>query len=98
MAASFELFEALIQPTSPAVGRNARDIPLPEGCAIFAVIRDDVAISVRADTVLAEGDKVIAIGKTECQTTLHDQLIGDSSSSSESPELASSQAGRSGAG
>ena len=59
-----ELIEALLQPSSPAVGRNARDIPLPEGCAIFAVIRDDVAISVRADTVLAEGDKVIAIGKT----------------------------------
>jgi trk system potassium uptake protein TrkA len=74
-----ELIEALLQPSSPAVGRNARDIPLPEGCAIFAVIRDDVAISVRADTVLAEGDKVIAIGKAECQTALHEQLIGDSS-------------------
>jgi len=72
-----ELIEALLQPSSPAVGRNARDIPLPEGCAIFAVIRDDVAISVRADTVLAEGDKVIAIGKTECQAALHEQLIGD---------------------
>jgi Trk K+ transport system NAD-binding subunit len=60
---------------------------LPEGCAIFAVIRDDVATSVRADTVLAEGDKVIAIGKTECQVALHDQLIGDSS---EPAELASS--------
>jgi len=41
------------------------------------VIRDEVAISVRADTVLAEGDKVIAIGKTECQAALHEQLIGD---------------------
>jgi trk system potassium uptake protein TrkA len=72
-----ELIEALLQPGSPAVGRNARDIPLPEGCAIFAVIRDGSAISVRADTVLAEGDKVIAIGRTECQTALHEQLIGD---------------------
>ena len=72
-----ELIEALLQPSSPAIGRNARDIPLPEGCAIFAVIRDDIAISVRADTILAEGDKVIAIGKTECQAALHQQLIGD---------------------
>jgi len=72
-----ELIEALLQPSSPAVGRHARDIPLPEGCAIFAVIRDEVPISVRADTVLAEGDKVIAIGKTECQAALHEQLIGD---------------------
>jgi trk system potassium uptake protein TrkA len=73
-----ELIEAVLQPTSPAVGRNARDIPLPEGCAIFAVIRDGVAISVRADTVLAESDKVIAIGRTEFQGALHDQLIGES--------------------
>jgi hypothetical protein len=26
---------------------------------------------------MLEGDKVIAIGKTECQDLLHDQLIGD---------------------
>jgi trk system potassium uptake protein TrkA len=71
-----ELIEAHLQPSSPAVGRNAREIPLPEGCAIFAVIRDEVAIPIRADTVLAEGDKVIAIGKTECQGALHEQLIG----------------------
>ena len=40
------------------------------------MIRDEVALSVRADTVLAEGDKVIAIGRTECEDALHDQLIG----------------------
>jgi len=27
--------------------------------------------------VMLEGDKVIAIGKTECQAVLHEQLIGD---------------------
>ena len=26
---------------------------------------------------MLEGDKVIAIGKQECQELLHDQLIGD---------------------
>ena len=26
---------------------------------------------------MLEGDKVIAIGKNECQELLHDQLIGD---------------------
>ena len=73
-----ELIEALLQPSSPALGRNARDIPLPEGCAIFAVIRDEVAMPVRGDTILTDGDKVIAIGRTECQDALHDQLIGAS--------------------
>jgi hypothetical protein len=28
--------------------------------------------------VLAEGDKVIAIGRAECQALLHEQLIGES--------------------
>jgi K+/H+ antiporter YhaU regulatory subunit KhtT len=32
----------------------------------------------RPDTTLQEGDKVIAIGPTECQDILHEQLIGDS--------------------
>ena len=26
---------------------------------------------------MLEGDKIIAIGKTECQELLHDQLIGE---------------------
>ena len=52
------------------------------------MIRDDVAIAVRADTVLAEGDKVIAIGKTECQNALHEQLIGIAPDPIELPALA----------
>ena len=50
---------------------------MPDGCSLFAVIRDGVATPLRPDTVLAEGDKVIAIGKAECGPRLHEQLIGD---------------------
>jgi Trk K+ transport system NAD-binding subunit len=49
---------------------------MPEGCSLFAVIRDGVATPLRPDTILAEGDKVIAIGKGECGPLLHEQLIG----------------------
>jgi hypothetical protein len=31
----------------------------------------------RPDTLMREGDKVIAIGKPECESMLHAQLIGD---------------------
>jgi hypothetical protein len=41
------------------------------------VIRDGVATPLRPETILREGDKVIAIGKTECERMLHGQLIGD---------------------
>jgi len=41
------------------------------------VIRDGVATPLRPETILAEGDKVIAIGKGECGPLLHEQLIGE---------------------
>ena len=58
-----EIIEAQLRDGSPAIGRAAREVPMPEGCAIFAVVRDEVAIPIRPDTVLALGDKVIAIGR-----------------------------------
>ena len=72
-----ELIEAHLQPGSPAIGRAPRDLEIPEGCSLFAVIRDGLASPLRPDTVLREGDKVIAIGKQECEALLHGQLIGD---------------------
>lgn len=72
-----ELIEAHLQPGSPAVGRTTRDLQIPEGCSLFAVIRNGVATALRPDTVLQEGDKVIAIGRTDCEPALHQQLIGD---------------------
>ncbi len=72
-----ELIEAHLQPGSPAIGRAPRELDIPEACTLFAVIRDGVAAPLRSDTVLEEGDKVIAIGKAECEALLHGQLIGD---------------------
>ena len=62
-----ELIEAHLQAGSPAIGRAPQDLAIPEGCSLFAVIRDGVATPLRPDTVLLEGDKVIAIGKQECE-------------------------------
>jgi trk system potassium uptake protein len=72
-----ELIEAHLQPGSPAIGKATRDLPMPDGCSLFAVIRDGKATPLRPDTILSEGDKVIAIGKGECQVQLREQLIGD---------------------
>ena len=72
-----EIIEAPLQAGSPAIGRSAGDLTIPEGCSLFAVVRDGRAVPIRPDTVLAEGDKVIAIGRAECEAALHAQLIGD---------------------
>ena len=50
---------------------------MPEGCSLFAVIRNGVATSLRPESVLQEGDKVIAIGKPDAENALRGQLIGD---------------------
>ena len=71
-----ELIEAHITADSPAVGRAPKDLGIPEGCTLFAVIRDGHAAPLGPDTVLAMGDKVIAIGQRDCETALHEQLIG----------------------
>ena len=71
-----EIIEAHLQDGSPAVGRTIGDVSMPEGCSLFAVVRDGIATPLRADTVLAVGDKVIAIGKADCETQLREQLIG----------------------
>ena len=71
-----EIIEAQLQADSPAVGRTPADLVIPEGCSLFAVVRNGVATPLRTDTVLQEGDKVIAIGRADCERMLHDQLIG----------------------
>jgi trk system potassium uptake protein TrkA len=71
-----EIIEAHLQDESPAVGRSIADVSVPEGCALFAVVRDGVATPLRPDTVLAAGDKVIAIGKADCEAQLRVELIG----------------------
>jgi hypothetical protein len=40
------------------------------------LLRDDRALAMRPDTVFQEGDKVIAVSRTECETELRRQLIG----------------------
>src|SRR6188474_2703674 len=71
-----EIIEAHLQPGSPAIGRVAMELNVPQGCSLFGVIREGTPTPLKADTVLAEGDKVIAIGRPDCEVQLREQLIG----------------------
>jgi trk system potassium uptake protein TrkA len=71
-----ELIEAHLQAGSPAIGRTARQLDLPDGCTPFAIVRSGLALALSADVPFREGDKVIAIGRSECEAALHRQLIG----------------------
>lgn len=71
-----ELIEAQLDDASPAINRPLREIALPEGCTILAVVRGGSALVGRPDTILAPGDKVIAIGRPDCSVGLHGALLG----------------------
>ena len=43
-----DLVEAQIAEDSPAVGRRATDIPLPEGCSLFVLLRGNNVLPIRA--------------------------------------------------
>ncbi len=72
-----ELLEAQIAEDSPAVGRRASDIVLPDGCALFVLLRGSSVQPVRAETMFEVGDKVLAISRAECEVQLRRELIGD---------------------
>ncbi|MGZ6265487.1 MAG: potassium channel family protein [Candidatus Limnocylindrales bacterium] len=76
-----ELVEAQLREGSPAIGLRAGSLALPDGCSVFAAIREGRAISVRSDTELREGDRVIGIGRAECEGELHRILLGDTADS-----------------
>jgi len=84
-----EIIEAHLQAGSPAVGRSTSEISMPEGCSLFAVVRNGVATPLRGDMVLAVGDKVIAIGGADCEALLRDQLLD---ANPEDPAVASEPA------
>lgn len=71
-----ELIEAQLREGSPALGKPIAEIELPDGCSLFAIIRDERPMALRADTVLQLGDKVLGIGRTECEDELHALLLG----------------------
>jgi trk system potassium uptake protein len=72
-----EIIEAHLQPGSPAIGKVATELNVPAGCSLFGVIRGGVPSRMRPDLVLTEGDKVIAIGRPDCEAELRLQLIGE---------------------
>jgi trk/ktr system potassium uptake protein len=78
---ALEVIEAQIVADSPAAGKLVRDVSLPEGCLLFAVIRNQGVQTIRSDMVLQPGDKVVALSRMDCEGNVRDALIGREASS-----------------
>ncbi len=73
---ALEVIEAQIAAGSPAAGKLVRDVNLPDGCLLFAVIRNQTMQTIRPEMLLQPGDKVVALSRVDCEVTVRDMLIG----------------------
>ncbi len=73
--ANIEIVDAKVAPTSKAIGKPIKDLPLPKDASLFLVIRGGDAILPTGQTILAAGDEVIALTKIESEDTLRRLLM-----------------------
>jgi trk system potassium uptake protein len=72
-----QIVEAQLEEDSPVVGRELRDVQLPEGSSIAVVLRDERAVATRPETRLLAGDRVLAVTSSEREAELRGLLIGE---------------------
>ena len=60
-----EVIEAEALETSPLVGTPLRDVRLPGGVIVGAVVRDDKVIIPRGDTIIEVGDRVVVLSSAD---------------------------------
>ena len=72
-----QIVEAQLDVDSPVIGRELRDLPMPEGSTIAVLIRDDRPQSPRSDTKLRPGDKLLAVTNAGGEADLRNLLIGE---------------------
>ena len=72
-----QIVEAQLDTESPVIGKELRDVQLPEGSAIAVFIRDDKPQLTRPDTRFRVGDKLLAITSADREGELRSLLIGE---------------------
>ncbi len=73
---SLEVVEVDLTPASPVVGKVVREMTLPAGCLLVAVVRGRQAQIVTGETVLQASDVVVALAEPGAVPGLHQALLG----------------------
>jgi trk system potassium uptake protein TrkA len=76
------IVELTIPPDSPTAGRPLYELRLPPDCAIVAIIRGGHVVIPQPETVMADGDEVIALTVPDAEAEVRSILVGESSASS----------------
>jgi trk system potassium uptake protein TrkA len=72
-----EIVEAQLTAESPAVGKELRELTLPEGTSVAVILRGSKGVPVRPETKLMDGDRMLAVTSSEREPELRQLLIGD---------------------
>jgi trk system potassium uptake protein TrkA len=73
---AFQIIEYVLDCDSPARGRMVRDVELPPEANLIAIIRENQTVVARGDTLLMEGDTIVAIVRADQERRLRQALIG----------------------
>jgi len=65
------IVEEKIEEGAFAAGKAVKEVPLPSGCTLAAIIRKGEVITPRGDTVLQPNDEVLAVVRTDQQAELN---------------------------
>lgn len=72
-----QIVEAQLDASSPVVGRELRELQLPEGSHVAVLIRNERALAARPETRLMNGDRLLAVTSAEQEAELRSLLIGE---------------------
>jgi trk system potassium uptake protein TrkA len=69
--AGVTLIETALGTGSSAAGRAVREVRIPTGCVVAAVVRDGQPVVPTPDFVLADGDELLVVAQTATATDIH---------------------------
>jgi trk system potassium uptake protein TrkA len=72
------IVELTIPPDSPTAGRPLYELRLPPDCAVVAIIRGGHVVIPQPETVVADGDEVLALTVPDAEAEVRSILVGES--------------------
>jgi trk system potassium uptake protein len=73
------ILELTLSDTSPVVGKPLREVIVPKDCNVVAILRGQVAVVPRGDTVFQPGDVVLTLVGKGSEKALNEVLLGEES-------------------
>jgi trk system potassium uptake protein TrkA len=77
------ILELTVPTDSPTAGRPLYELRLPPDAAIVAIIRESHVVIPQPETVIADGDEILALAEQESEPALRSAILGEQTPGSE---------------